>query len=121
MFLQIVPSRDAVTLLPIIQQNVLPGTIIQTHEWRSNARLQPLEQVHQTVNHTMNFVDPTTGAYTQTIECTWAHAKKKYKQMHGTSSKLFPTYLVEFIWRKQYGKDTPFAMFLNCILDKYRV
>lgn len=43
MFLQIVPSRDAVTLLPIIQQNVLPGTIIQTHEWRSNARLQPLE------------------------------------------------------------------------------
>ena len=35
--------------------------------------------------------------------------KKKNKRMFGTSSELFPTYLVEFSWRRQYGKDTPFA------------
>ena len=120
-FMEVVPTRDAATLLPIILKHVLPGTEIHTDEWRSYARLQRRGFQHHTVNHSVNFVDPTTGAHTQTIESTWAHAKKKNKRMFGTSSELFPTYLVEFSWRRQYGKDTPFAMFINCISSVYRL
>ena len=118
-FMQIVPSRDAATLLPIILANVEPGTEIHTDEWKSYARLNRQGFVHRSVNHSIQFVNPLNGAHTQSIECTWAHAKKKYKRMHGTSKPLFGTYLIEFMWRKKFGKDTPFTMFMNCISSVY--
>ena len=88
MFMQIVPSRDAATLLPVIITNVKPGTEIHTDEWRSYARLNRRGYVHHTVNYSIEFVNPANGAHTQSIECTWAHAKKKYKMMHGFKSTL---------------------------------
>ena len=104
--------------LNLIIANVKPGTEIHTDEWRSYARLTRRGYVHHTVNHSIEFVNPANGAHTQSIECTWAHAKK-YKKMHGTSKALFPTYLVEFIWRRKIAKDTPFAMLMNCITVVY--
>ena len=119
MFLKIVPSRDAATLLPIIIANVKRGTTIHTDEWRSYARLQRRGFVHLTVNHSVNFVDPLTGAYTQTIESAWSRAKAKYRRIHSTSKELFPSYLIEYIWRSEHGRTTPFATFINCILATY--
>ena len=118
--MQIVPSRDAATLLPIILANVEPGTEIHTDEWKSYARLNRQGFVHRSVNHSIQFVNPLNGAHTQSIECTWTHAKKKYKRMHGTSKPLFGTYLIEFMWHKKFGKDTPFTMFMNCITSQRR-
>lgn len=46
---------------------------------------------HETVNHTVNFIDPMTGANTQRIECHCGHMKTKLVRiMHGTSQHLFP-------------------------------
>ena len=114
-FFTIVPARDAATLVPIITQYVLPGTEIHMDEWRSYAQLNASGFIHKTVNHSVNFVDPASRAYTQTIESTWAQAKSKYKRMHGTSNELFSSYLIEYLWRRKYGKETPFAMFINCL------
>ena len=67
--MELVPSRDARTLLPIIQQHVQPGTIIWSDEWRAYRRVQNIPAVaqHQTVNHSVMFVDPTIPGSTHKI------------------------------------------------------
>ena len=62
--MQIVPSRDAATLLPIIIANVDPGTEFHTDEWRSYATLNVQGYVHNSVNHSIQFVNPANGAHT---------------------------------------------------------
>ena len=74
----------------------------------------------QRVNHSLNFVDPTTGVHTQNIECMWSKAKKKQKQGHGTSDPLFPSYLQEYLWRRKYG-DKPFENIFAHIDEVYKV
>ena len=66
-FFTVVPARDAATLVPIITQYVLPGTKIHTDEWRSYARLNASGFIHKTVYHSVNFVDPASGAYKQSL------------------------------------------------------
>ena len=68
-YMEIVPRRDAATLLPIIQAHVAPGTVTHSDVWAALPynRVASLPNVssHRTVNHTYNFVDPTTGVHTQ--------------------------------------------------------
>ena len=47
---------------------------------------------HLTVNHSLNFVDPDTGANTQGIENTWWGVKQSYPRTR-TSKELFKSYL----------------------------
>ena len=59
---------------------------------------------HMWVNHTQNFVDPTTNACTNQVESFWKRAKQKNKEINGTDSELLPSYLDEFQYRQIYGK-----------------
>ena len=54
-----------------------------------------------TVNHSQNFVNPATGAHTQAIEGHWSYAKRMMREqgVMNTSSDLFASYVVEFLWR----------------------
>ena len=118
MFLVPVPQRDSATLIPIVQQYVRPGTTIYTDLWRAYDSLGRCGFVHGTVNHSQNFVDPVTGVHTNSIEGTWTHAKKKLKY-HGTSEELFGSYMAEYLWRRRFGKETPFAHLINHITCIY--
>ncbi len=57
---------------------------------------------HLTVNHSVSFVEPTTGVHTQNIENTWMRVKGKQKKQEGMSRTLLPTYLEEFMLRQEY-------------------
>ena len=59
------------------------------------------------MNHSLNFVDPETGANTQLVECMWSGCKRMMRQEGTMHSTLFQTYLPEFMWRKQF--DTTFT------------
>ena len=93
--------RDAATLLPIIQQHVLPA-----YGWMSGQLTTALPGVagHGVVNHSLHFVDPTTGVNTQTVESYWNRVKRKFKRMTGVSSQQLALHLDEFMWRERYGK-----------------
>ena len=57
MFAVSVQDRSADTLRAIIQEHVLPGTIVRTDLWRGYRALNDFGMEHQTVNHTEHFVD----------------------------------------------------------------
>ena len=75
--------------------------------------------VHLTVNHSLNFVDPDTGAHTQGIENRWWCVKRGLPRT-GTSKELFESYLQEYMWRQHYGED-PFGNIIRHIADLYEV
>jgi transposase-like protein len=67
-----VEDRSAQTLLPLIRDHVLPGSIVYTDLWRGYSRIsEELGLLHFTVNHSETFVDPVTGVHTNTIEGSW--------------------------------------------------
>ena len=106
-FMQIVQQRDAATLLPIIQQHLLPGTTVHSDEWSSYRRVARLPNVrsHATVNHSLEFVS-SSGIHTQNVESYWNRVKTKLKRMKGCHEQQFPSYLLdEFMYRERYGTN----------------
>ena len=98
-FLIPVPQRDAATLIPIIQQWILPGTIIHSDMWAAYNQLINPGFNHQTLNHTYHFVDPQTGAHTNLVEAMWMRAKNTFKAHHGAINReMIPDYMAEFMW-----------------------
>ena len=59
-----VVRRDRNTLLPIIQRECAPGSVIHSDEWPAYATLNTLGFDHYTVNHQQVYVNPVTGAHT---------------------------------------------------------
>jgi transposase-like protein len=107
-FMYTVPDRSAPTLLPIIAQSVLPGTTILSDQWRAYNGIAAMGYTHNTVNHSMNFVDPATGAHTQHIERSWKAAKERNKRHNGTHRTMIDSYMCEYMWRvrqKVNGND----------------
>ena len=67
-YMQVVDRRDANTLIPLIRAHTLPGTIIHSDQWAAYAQTAasiPHITQHCTVNHTLEFVNHTTGTHTQ--------------------------------------------------------
>ena len=95
-YMEIVPQRDAATLLPLINVHVAPGTIIHSDEWAAYNRVQRLSNVssHDVVNHSVNFVEPSTGVHTQHVESYWNRVKTKLKRMKGCHGHQLPSYLM---------------------------
>ena len=111
--------RNADTLLPLLKMHVAPGTTVISDGWAAYGGIDRIRELqtgnpaysHFVVNHSENFVDPDTGAHTQTIEGTWSHFKARHKEERGTARHLFETYLYQFLWRKKYkGPDALFYL-----------
>ena len=100
-----IPNRKRETLLPIIEQHILPGTTIYSDEFTPYHILNDCGLNHVTVNHSHNFVDPDTGAHTNIIEGTWGQVKRKMKRMNGTLNDKLRSYLDEFMCKRLYGAD----------------
>lgn len=110
--MELVSRRDAATLLPIIQAHVAPNTVIHSDEWAAYNQVQSLPNVtaHGTVNHSVTFVDPSTGVHTQNIESYWNRVKGKFKRMKGVHLSQLPSYLDEFMWRERHGETARRAL-----------
>ncbi|GBM38427.1 hypothetical protein AVEN_260810-1 [Araneus ventricosus] len=68
--------------------------------WSSYSCLSDEGFKHLTVNHSVTFVDPDTGAHTNAIKGTWSALKRS---LHGTNHVTgeFDAYMAKYIWRRQ--------------------
>jgi len=121
---EILPNNDrsAQAMLPLIQQHVLPGTTIMTDEWRAYHGLPAAGFGHLTVNHSLHFVDPQTGAHTQNIESTWRHMKRKIcRGGVRNADQQLDLHLAEFLWRRELDRSgaSPFIDLIGLIAQLY--
>ena len=80
--------------------------------WAAYSRVQQLPSVstHNTVNHSLHFVDPVTGVHTQNVESYWNRMKGKFKRMKGVHEEMLLSYLDEFMWRERHGRTASAAL-----------
>ncbi|XP_068228700.1 uncharacterized protein [Palaemon carinicauda] len=90
-----VETRDRETLLALIKKYVVPGSTIISDCWKSYNCLGTEGFDHLTVNHTFNFVDPETGAHTNTIKRQW-RSYKEWVPKVGRKKYYFRGYLARF-------------------------
>ena len=118
-----VPDRTRVTLTPIIQDLILPGSQIMSDGWAAYAQIDQIQHgvyEHDVVVHQRNFVDPNDlDVHTQNIENSWMRAKKKLRRQHGMSSELFSSYLAEFLWRNRVQDKNYMGSLLEAIIEIY--
>ena len=90
----------------------VPGTIVHSNEWAAYSRVQNIPSVanHRVVNHSLHFVEPTTGVHMQHVESYRCRVKTKLKRMRGCHAHQLPSYLNEFMWRERYGKTAADAL-----------
>ena len=91
-FMVPVPDRTRETLLKEIKKYILPGTKIISDCWKAYEGLNKEGYLHETVNHSLNFVDPDTGASTQNIERSWREARANIPT-YGRKDNFFQLYL----------------------------
>ena len=95
-------KRDSATLEPIIMENIEPGTSIISDCWKAYDNLGSVGFSHLTVNHSYNFVDPTTRAHTNNIENLWWQVKRQLSETH-TRRENWDTHLCEYIYRLHHS------------------
>jgi transposase-like protein len=115
LFLVPVESRDSTSLLNVIADHVLPGSIILTDMWKGYAGLSAAGFTHLVVNHSLHFTDPQTGVSTNTIEGTWNGVKLTIAQRSRVREGMEER-LLEFIWRRQ-NADRLWDAFISALRD----
>jgi superfamily II DNA helicase RecQ len=98
-YMKYVPDRTKKTLIAQIQKLVNINAIVNSDAWASYKQLKKLGFDHRTVNHSINFVDPQTGAHTQRVESLWGVCKKWCKKQNYHHSEYLQDYLYEWCFK----------------------
>ena len=107
-----VTDRSAQTLIPLIKRWILPGTTVVSDCWKSYSSLSKEGYIHQTVNHSIQFVSDS-GAHTNHIESRWNSLKRSLPRF-GTTKDLYQSYFAEYCIRRKF-LDTAQDKFLESL------
>jgi transposase-like protein len=99
-----VPNVKKATLLPHIQERVLPASMIYTDELRSYNMLAKHGYQHDRVPSEQVYV--SGSVHTNTIEGFWSLLKRGIDGVyHAVSAKHLQGYLNEYVWRYNHHSD----------------
>lgn len=107
-FAFVVADRTEATLLPIIKEFIREGSIVVTDCWPAYNRIGRIRDRyydHITVNHSERFVDPTTGACTNTIEGLWGSRFKRRIPRAAYNEYALEGHLFKVVWLGNHKKN----------------
>jgi hypothetical protein len=116
-FIAPVEDRTENTLVSLIRKWVKPGSIIVSDCWKGYINLNKYGYVHETVNHSQEFVNDA-GGHTNKIEGHWRQLKSSLPT-HGRRKHHYPSYFAEFMWRYVHKDEDLFTVFLEDIKHAY--
>lgn len=96
-FAEIIPDAKSSTLMPLIQEKVVPDSIVYTDTFRSYNALDVSEFKHERINHSKLFADKKN--HINGIENFWNQAKRHLRKFNGVPKKNFRLFLKECEWR----------------------
>ena len=76
--------------------------------------------MHDTVNHSYEFINSETGDHTQNIESTWWRVKR-FLPRGGTNHQMYKSYFAEFHFCHKYLQDSNdmYIAFLDKVKSVY--
>jgi len=93
----VIPDAKSKTLVPIIQEKVLPDSIVYSDAFHSYNVLDVSESKHFRINHSELFAHKQN--HINGIENFWNQAKRHMRKFNGIPTKNFPLFLKECEWR----------------------
>ena len=98
-YTKIIPDASSATLLPIIQQKVVPDSIVYSDFGRGYNVLDVSDFKHFRTNHSKLFADKKN--HINGIESFWNQAKRHMRKFNGVPKEHFGLFLKECEWRLQ--------------------
>jgi transposase-like protein len=104
-FAEVVENRSEQTIVDVLQRHIAEGSEIWTDCWRGYSNLSRIFNViHQTVNHSREFVNQETGVNTNTVEGT-NYALKRFIPPRNRTKSLLDSHFNEFVWRRKNSEN----------------
>ncbi|GFW68988.1 mitotic-spindle organizing protein 2A [Trichonephila clavipes] len=100
-FLRVVANRMKEELLGVIKEWVVPGSVIILDCWKAYNCLSHEGYQHLRVNHSLTFMDPETGAHTNSIKGMWSAIKRLLRNHPAHVEGEFDHYLAKYMWRRR--------------------
>ncbi|MFT7223810.1 MAG: transposase [Cellvibrionaceae bacterium] len=96
-YTKIIADAKSETLLPIIEEKVVPDSIVYSDSWRGYNVLDVSDFKHYRINHTKLFADKQNDI--KDIENFWNQAKRHLRKFNGVPGDHFDLFLKECEWR----------------------
>jgi transposase len=96
-FAKVIPDAKSKTLKNIIDNKVVPDSIVYSDTFRSYNILDVSEFKHYRINHSKLFADKKN--HINGIENFWNQAKRHMRKFNGIPKNHFPLFLKECEWR----------------------
>jgi transposase len=96
-YTQIIPDAKATTLVPIIEEKVIPDSIVYSDCWRGYNTLDITDFKHYRINHSKLFADKKN--HINGIENFWNQAKRHMRKFNGIPKHHFGLFLKACEWR----------------------
>lgn len=96
-YTKIIPNAASATLYPIIEDKVIPDSIVYTDCWRGYNVLDVSQFKHYRINHSKLFANGHN--HINGIENFWNQAKRHLRKYNGVPKENFILFLKECEWR----------------------
>lgn len=95
---EVVPNVEAKTFLPLLRQQLKPGSVVCSDTFTSYPGLAAGGYVHRLVDHSHAF-SHRHGSHVNGLEGFWGYLKRRLAAKGGIRRERLPLSLAEYVWR----------------------